>query len=62
MQMMKNGGNPQAMVQNMLMQDPKYSSIMSVVNQQYGGDAKAAFYGECERMGVDPNQVINMLK
>ena len=61
MQMMQNGGNPQAMVQSMLMNDPRYGEIMKLVNA-HGGDAKAAFYDLAKQKGVDPNEIIRMLQ
>lgn len=61
MGMMKSGGNIQSMVQNMLMNNPQTGAIMNVVNQ-HGGDYKAAFYDMAKQKGVDPNQIINMLK
>ena len=61
MNLMKSGGNPKGMMQNMLMSNPKYGAVMDLVNQ-YGGDARAAFYGECQKAGIDPNQIISMLK
>ena len=61
MQMMQNSGNPQAMLQNMLMNDPRYGDVLKMINA-HGGDAKAAFYDLAEQKGVDPNEIINMLK
>ena len=34
---------------------------MSIV-EKYGGDSMKALYGEAERMGVDPQEILNMLK
>ena len=61
MNLMRSGGNPQGMVQNMLMQDPNYSSVMNLV-KQYNGDAKTAFYEECKKKGVDPNSILGMMQ
>lgn len=61
MNMMRSGGNPQAMMQNMLMNDPKYGEVMKLVNQ-HGGDARAAFYDLAQQKGVDPNEIIRMLQ
>ena len=57
-QMIKSCGNPQAMVNQMLSQNPQINQIIN----QYGGDPKTAFYKYAEANGIDPNEVLNMLK
>jgi hypothetical protein len=49
-------GNPMA-----LMQGPQYQQAMNLI-QQAGGDARAAFYQLAQQKGVDPNQILSMLK
>lgn len=61
MQMIQNSNNPSAMLQTLMMQNPKLQSVMQFINQN-GGDPKAAFYALAKQKGVDPNEVINMLK
>ena len=61
MQMVKAAKNPQAMMQMMAQQNPKMQQVMNFV-QQNGGDAKTAFYKLAEQQGVNPNDVLNMLK
>lgn len=56
--MMKAGGNPQAMVNQMMQSNPQINQII----QQYGGDPQTAFYKFAEANGIDPNEVLNMLK
>lgn len=34
---------------------------MDVINQ-FGGDPKTAFYRLAEQKGIDPNEVMNMMK
>lgn len=60
--MTRAAGNPSAMVQTLLNSNPNFQSVMSLVNQQYGGNAKAAFYDLAKQKGVDPNQVLSMLR
>lgn len=57
--MLQNASNPQALVQNMINQNPQ---ITSIINQYGGGDPKAAFYEYARRNGKDPNVVLNALK
>lgn len=59
MGMMK--GNPTAMVQSMMGNNPNYQKAMSLINQ-YGGDAQKAFYALAQQMGVNPNDILNQLK
>ena len=61
MQMIQSSNNPSAMLQTLMMQNPKLQSVMQFVNQN-GGDPKAVFYALAKQKGVDPNEVINMLK
>lgn len=49
-------GNPMA-----LMQGPQYQQAMNLI-QQAGGDARAAFYNLARQKGVDPDQLLSMLK
>ena len=58
MNMARSFGNPQMMINQMLSQNPQVQQII----QQYGGDPKQAFYGMCQQMGVDPNEILNQLK
>lgn len=57
MQALKSSGNPQAMINQMLSQNPQISQIVN----QYGGDPKTAFYKYAEANGVDPNEILRMM-
>ena len=61
MNMMQSGGNSQSLIQSMLASNPQMNQIMKLV-QQYNGDARSAFYDLAKQKGVDPNDVINLLK
>lgn len=54
-------GNPQAMLEQMLRNNPNYSKAMELVRQN-GGDAQRAFYNLANQYGVDPNEILNSLK
>ena len=56
--MVRSMGNPQAMVQQMAQNNPQVRQIL----QQYGGDPKRAFYGLAQQAGIDPDELIGMLK
>ena len=57
-QMVKSCGNPNAMVNQMMSRNPQVSKVI----QQYGGDPKTAFYKYAEANGIDPNEVLQMIK
>lgn len=57
-QMIRSSGNPQAMLNQMVSQNPQINQIIN----QYGGDPKTAFYKYAEANGVDPNEILNMMK
>ena len=59
--MLKGVQNPQAMLNQMMSNNPQMKQVMDVINQ-YGGDAKKAFYTLAEQKGIDPNEILNMMK
>ena len=61
MNMLKNSSNPQAMLQNMINQNPQMKQVMNLINEN-GGDPKRAFYSKAKQMGVNPDDILNMLK
>lgn len=61
MQMLSGNNNSQAMLQMLAAQNPQLRQVLDYV-QQSGGDPKEAFYKLAQEKGVDPNQIINMLK
>ena len=59
--LIKSSKNPQLMVQQMMQNNPQVKQIMDYVKQS-GGDPKTAFYKMAEEKGVNPEEIINMLK
>lgn len=57
----KAARNPNVMLRQLASQNPKVANAMNLINQN-GGDPKRAFYSEAQRLGVDPNQILGMLK
>lgn len=57
----KNSKNPQEMVTNMLLQNPEAQEYLKQSSQN-GGTYKDAFFAAAKAKGIDPNQIINMLK
>ena len=59
---MVNGSqNPQLLLNQMVSSNPQMKQVMDVINQ-YGGDPKQAFYSLAEKNGIDPNEILNMMK
>ena len=61
MGMLRTAQNPNAMLNQMVMNNPQIKQVMDIV-QQYGGDPMRAFYAVAEQKGVDPNEILNMLR
>ena len=61
MGMVQNAQNPQAMLNQIMQSNPQMQQVMSIVNQ-YGGDANKAFYETAKQNGIDPQEILNMLK
>ncbi len=59
-QTIKNCGNPQQMMQSMIQNNPQLG-IMGLL-QQNGGNAKQAFYSLAQQKGVNPDEILNMIK
>lgn len=61
MNTVKGMSSPQGMMRNVLMQNPQMRQAMEYVNQN-GGDAQKAFYALAQQKGIDPQEVLKMLK
>jgi len=61
MNMVRSAGNPQLMLQQMAQNNSQLRQVMDLINQS-GGDPKAAFYKLAQEKGIDPQQILDMLK
>lgn len=59
--MLKSSKNPNMMLQQLASNNPVVANAMNLINQ-YGGDPKRAFYEEVKKRGINPNQILGMLK
>ena len=59
--MVKSAGNPQMMISQLMQTSPQMRDVMQIV-QQYGGDANKAFYDLAEKNGINPQEILDMLK
>lgn len=61
MGMVNSAQNPQMMLNQLLNNNPHIKQAMDVINQ-CGGDPKTAFYKLAEQKGVNPQDILDMLK
>lgn len=59
--LLKSSGNPQALLNQLMMTSPNMKQVMEIV-QQYGGDANKAFYALAEQKGINPQEILDLLK
>lgn len=61
MSMVSGSQNPAAMLNQMAMNNPNLKQVMDFINQT-GGDPQKAFYAMAEQKGVNPQDILDMLK
>ena len=61
MNMVRGARNPNAMLNQLMMNNPNYNNVIQYI-QANGGDPKTAFYKMAQEKGINPNDVLNMLK
>lgn len=61
MNMVQSSRNPQMMLQSIAQSNPQMKQVMDIVNKS-GGNPRAAFYKMAKEKGVDPEQVLSMLR
>lgn len=59
--MLKSAQNPQAMLNQMMQNNPQYKIVMDYVNKS-GGDPKKAFYDMANAKGVNPEDILSQLR
>ena len=59
--MVKSARNPQAMLNQIMQSNPNYRQVTDLINQN-GGDPKKAFYALAQQQGIDPNEILDMLR
>ena len=59
--MLKGSSDPMKVLQSMSQTNPNIKQAMDFI-QQNGGDPQAAFYKLAEQKGIDPNNILSMIK
>ena len=61
MAMLKAAQNPQMLLNQMMSTNPRLKEVMDLVNQ-YGGDPNKALQAVAQQSGIDPQEIMDMLK
>ena len=61
MAMLKAAQNPQMLLNQMISTNPKLKEVMDLINQ-YGGDPNKALQAVAQQNGIDPQEIMDMLK
>ena len=61
MSAIRSAQNPQAALNQLIMNNPQMKQVMDIV-RKHGGDPMAAFRAEAEARGVDPDEILSMLR
>ena len=59
--MLKSSGNPQQILNQLMQSNPQMQQVMQIV-QKYGGDPNKAFYALAEEKGINPQEILDLLK
>ena len=63
--MLKSANDPMAMLQQMAKSNPQMQNALDITNNVISasnGDLNSALYKIAQQNGIDPNQVLNMLR
>ena len=61
MNAVRTAQNPQLALNQLIMNNPQMKQVMDIV-QKHGGDPMKAFRAEAEARGVDPDEILGMLR
>ena len=59
--MIKSASNPQAMLNQMLQNNPNYKMVQEI-GRKFNGDYEKAFRSTAKEMGIDPDEFVNNFK
>ena len=61
MGMVKMAKDPQGAIEQMMMNNPQMKQVMDLIKES-GGDPMKLFEAKAKEMGVDPQEILDMLK
>ena len=53
--------NPQAALNQLVMSNPQMKQVMEIINR-HGGDPMTAFRAEAEARGINPQEILDMMR
>lgn len=59
--MLKSLGNPQEMITQLIQNNPKMKEVQQLIDAA-GGNPEQAFREKAKEMGIDPDQILSILK
>lgn len=59
LQNLRSVQNPERVIDTLADKNPMLGNVMRMIG---GRDPKQVFFEECQRQGIDPNEIINMLR
>ena len=59
--LVKGAGNPQMMLQQIIQTNPQLAQVMEIV-KQYGGDANRALRDIAEKNGINPEEILSLIR
>lgn len=59
--MMKSSNNPQALVSQLVNNDPRMAEVNKLIEQS-GGDPEKAFRAKAQELGVNPEDIMQLFK
>ena len=57
----RSSNDPQAMINQLMMNNPQLKQVMDLVNQ-YGGDPGKALQETAKQMGIDVNDIVELIR
>ena len=61
MTMVRAAQNPQLALNQLIMNNPQMKQVMDII-QKHGGDPMTAFREEAQKAGINPDEIMGMLK
>ena len=61
MNLVNGAQDPGTMIRQLMDRNPQMKQVMDVINSA-GGDPRRAFYELAQQKGVDPQEILNMMK
>ena len=59
--MMRSANNPQALISQLINNDPRMAEVNKLIEQS-GGDPEKAFRAKAQELGVNPEDVMRLFK